>query len=235
MAHSGNYSRMDGRQTNSRKMAMSSQMRDHGLLLGGGDTEKIKREKNRENKRRNKKKLISRNLINILFTTEKDKERDRIRKEKEKLKAFAIPSSRSRTSRTSKQAASRYEGTRPGSRRGGDDISEVTRQSELKVPNSGIDEDFFGYLEEKFNDNGFSFYIEREELKFNEKTDFLGVGGYGEVFKGTWMGMPVAIKLFNRRCHSKKNIFDFIKEIEIVNQMRHPNIIFYMGLTSDEN
>jgi len=85
-----------------------------------------------------------------------------------------------------------------------------------------------------FNENGFSFYIDFNDLKFNYKTDFLGGGGYGEVFKAIWMATPVAVKRFGRKCISKKSIIDFIKEIEIVNQMRHPNIIFYMGVTFDE-
>ena len=48
------------------------------------------------------------------------------------------------------------------------------------------------------------------------------------------MGTPVAVKRFGRKCITKKSIYDFVKEIEIVNQMRHPNIIFYMGVSFDE-
>ena len=48
------------------------------------------------------------------------------------------------------------------------------------------------------------------------------------------MGTPVAVKRFGRKCITRKSIIDFIKEIEIVNQMRHPNIIFYMGVSFDE-
>ena len=97
-----------------------------------------------------------------------------------------------------------------------------------------LDEDAYQYLMKTFNENGFSFYIDFNDLKFNYKTDFLGGGGYGEVFKAIWMATPVAVKRFGRKCISKKSIIDFIKEIEIVNQMRHPNIIFYMGVTFDE-
>lgn len=49
------------------------------------------------------------------------------------------------------------------------------------------------------------------------------------------MGTPVAVKRFGRKCITKKSIIDFVKEIEIVNQMRHPNIIFYMGVTFDDD
>jgi serine/threonine protein kinase len=72
-------------------------------------------------------------------------------------------------------------------------------------------------------------------LIHNNKAELLGVGGYGEVFKAKWMGTNVAVKRFSRKCKEKKSIIDFIKEIEIVNQLRHPNIIFYLGVSFDEN
>lgn len=98
-----------------------------------------------------------------------------------------------------------------------------------------LDRDAYAYLIRTFNDNGFNFYIDINDLKLDYKTDFLGGGGYGEVFKAVWMGTMVAVKRFGRKCIQKKSITDFIKEIEIVNQIRHPNIIFYMGLSFDEH
>lgn len=64
------------------------------------------------------------------------------------------------------------------------------------------------------------------------KADFVGGGGYGDVFKGTWEGAPVAIKKFGKRyLATKKALKDFIKEIEVVNQLRHPNIVQYIGVS----
>ena len=54
-------------------------------------------------------------------------------------------------------------------------------------------------------------------MKFDNKVDLIGSGGYGAVYKAQWMGNPVAVKRFGRKCVSKKSIIDFIKEIEIVN------------------
>eukprot|EP00002_Diphylleia_rotans_P006650 TRINITY_DN1600_c0_g1_i3.p1 TRINITY_DN1600_c0_g1~~TRINITY_DN1600_c0_g1_i3.p1 ORF type:complete len:2451 (+),score=487.30 TRINITY_DN1600_c0_g1_i3:50-7402(+) len=68
--------------------------------------------------------------------------------------------------------------------------------------------------------------VNYSELRFFES---LGSGGFGEVFRGEWRGTEVAIKsLFN---HEKKtNISeDFEKEMEIMVQLRHPNIVLYMG------
>jgi serine/threonine protein kinase len=53
------------------------------------------------------------------------------------------------------------------------------------------------------------------------------------VFRGVWEGAPVAIKRFGKRALGRKAIKDFIKEIEVVNQLRHPNIVQYLGVSID--
>ena len=53
-------------------------------------------------------------------------------------------------------------------------------------------------------------------MKFDFRVDFLGRGGYGEVFKATWDGYPVAVKRFGRKCIIKKSIIDYVKEVQIV-------------------
>lgn len=78
--------------------------------------------------------------------------------------------------------------------------------------------------------------IDFSDIKFDVKTDFLANGGYGDVFKGTWEGAPVAIKRFGKRYLStKKAIRDFIKEIEVLNFLRHPNIVQYLGVSLDNS
>lgn len=77
-----------------------------------------------------------------------------------------------------------------------------------------------------FEQSGFSSFIDFSELKFDLKADFVGGGGYGDVFKGTWEGALVAVKKFGKRyLATKKALKDFIKEIEVLNQLRHPNIV----------
>jgi len=68
-----------------------------------------------------------------------------------------------------------------------------------------------------FKASGFNFFIEFDELKFDSKTDFIGGGGYGDVFQGKWMGTKVAVKKFGKRYITRKAVKDFIKEIEVVN------------------
>lgn len=85
-----------------------------------------------------------------------------------------------------------------------------------------------------FKENGFESFIDFKELNFDSKSDFIGGGGYGEVFKAKWVGTQVAIKRFGKRHMSKKALKDFIKEIEMLNQLRHPNIVLYMGVSFDQ-
>ena len=86
-----------------------------------------------------------------------------------------------------------------------------------------------------FKANGFNFFIEFDELQFEPKDDFIGGGGYGDVYLGKWLGTQVAIKRFGKRYLTKKAVKDFIKEIEVANQLRHPNIVLYMGVTCDDS
>ena len=59
----------------------------------------------------------------------------------------------------------------------------------------------------------------------------LGQGGFGDVFKARWNGTRVAVKKFGKRRMTGKAMQDFIKEIEMLNQLRHPNIVLYMGVS----
>ena len=80
---------------------------------------------------------------------------------------------------------------------------------------------------------GFSFIINFEELRFDAKADLIGSGGYGDVFKGGWLGVVVAVKKFGKRYVNRKAIKEFIKEIEVLHGLRHPNIVLYMGVAFD--
>ena len=102
---------------------------------------------------------------------------------------------------------------------------------------------------------GFNFYIPFSELKFIKK---IGEGGFGEVYLGIWNKKKVAIKKFyfkNKQkdpFHLKKNskefqnkipnnlnlksiLLKFIKEIDIISNLRHPNIVLFMGASISNN
>lgn len=56
----------------------------------------------------------------------------------------------------------------------------------------------------------------------NYVTVFVGKGRYGEVWRGTWMGESVAVKIF-----SSRDEHSWFRETEIYNtvQLRHDNIL----------
>lgn len=70
-------------------------------------------------------------------------------------------------------------------------------------------------------------------IKFREITldEKIGEGGYGEVFKGKWLGQDVAVKEFGRHSKNKAKLNNFIKEIQVISNLRHPAIVLYMGMS----
>jgi serine/threonine protein kinase len=54
------------------------------------------------------------------------------------------------------------------------------------------------------------------------------------VYKGKYVGMEIAIKDYmkTRKHHHKE---DFMKEVEIISDLKHPNIVLYMGMCITAN
>jgi hypothetical protein len=67
-------------------------------------------------------------------------------------------------------------------------------------------------------------------IKFKdlEIVEVIGGGGFGVVYKATWLGTPVAVKMLNYTT-SKAVIQEFAAEINLLSGMRHPNICLYIG------
>jgi serine/threonine protein kinase len=57
----------------------------------------------------------------------------------------------------------------------------------------------------------------------------VGIGFFGEVFRGIWNGTDVAIKLFLEQDLTMENMEDFCNEISILSRFRHPNVILFLG------
>jgi hypothetical protein len=53
---------------------------------------------------------------------------------------------------------------------------------------------------------GFNFLIDFKELNFDPKLDYIGGGGYGDVYQGKWLGVKVAIKKFGKKYLNNKAI-----------------------------
>ncbi|CAH8355604.1 unnamed protein product [Eruca vesicaria subsp. sativa] len=69
------------------------------------------------------------------------------------------------------------------------------------------------------------------DIDFSELTvgTRVGIGFFGEVFRGVWNGTDVAIKLFLEQDLTAENMEDFCNEISILSRIRHPNVVLFMG------
>ncbi|XP_039044914.1 serine/threonine-protein kinase EDR1-like isoform X2 [Hibiscus syriacus] len=57
----------------------------------------------------------------------------------------------------------------------------------------------------------------------------VGIGFFGEVFRGVWNGTDVAIKVFLEQDLTAENMEDFCNEISILSRLRHTNVILFLG------
>ncbi|KAG2599738.1 hypothetical protein PVAP13_5KG434300 [Panicum virgatum] len=73
--------------------------------------------------------------------------------------------------------------------------------------------------------------FEEWNIDFSEITigTRVGIGFFGEVFRGIWNGTDVAIKLFLEQDLTTENMEDFCNEIYILSRLRHPNVILFLG------
>ncbi|NGX61668.1 MAG: Serine/threonine-protein kinase StkP [Chlamydiae bacterium] len=68
-----------------------------------------------------------------------------------------------------------------------------------------------------------------------EQGDKLGSGGFADVYRGTWMGKEIAIKVL--KCPPQGGDEEIIEELEneaeIMSQLNHPNIIRFYGVVEN--
>ncbi|KAJ1555463.1 hypothetical protein HK096_006186 [Nowakowskiella sp. JEL0078] len=70
--------------------------------------------------------------------------------------------------------------------------------------------------------------ISKKDISY-EPSDIIGIGGFSSVYKGTWSGNQVAIKIV----HPNVNV-DITNEINILLGLRHPNIVQIYGANIEE-
>ncbi|CAK9267062.1 unnamed protein product [Sphagnum jensenii] len=68
--------------------------------------------------------------------------------------------------------------------------------------------------------------IEFSELRIGIR---VGIGSFGEVFRGIWRGTEVAIKVMLEQDLTTENMQDFCNEISLLSRLRHPNVILFLG------
>lgn len=69
------------------------------------------------------------------------------------------------------------------------------------------------------------------EINFNDLKlqKIIGAGAFGEVIKGTYCGTPVVVKRMLRTKITEDNLRMFGNEIQLMMNLRHPNIVQFIG------
>ena len=79
----------------------------------------------------------------------------------------------------------------------------------------------------------FSWVVNREEI--NTTQVVLGKGGWGEVKVAHFRGLKVAAKCLHEVIISSYNMSAFSREMNIASKMRHPNLLQFIGATTEGN
>eukprot|EP00002_Diphylleia_rotans_P016600 TRINITY_DN322_c0_g2_i1.p1 TRINITY_DN322_c0_g2~~TRINITY_DN322_c0_g2_i1.p1 ORF type:complete len:2542 (+),score=316.64 TRINITY_DN322_c0_g2_i1:99-7724(+) len=78
------------------------------------------------------------------------------------------------------------------------------------------------------NRRDFMMHIPYKEIRFGK---LIGQGSFGDVYCGEWRGTEVAIKKLTDRKIDQDLMQSFVSEISVMVDLRHPNIVLYMGAT----
>ncbi|KAM7471089.1 hypothetical protein LguiA_009272 [Lonicera macranthoides] len=65
-----------------------------------------------------------------------------------------------------------------------------------------------------------------EDITLGER---IGLGSYGEVYRGDWHGTEVAVKKFLDQALTVESLEEFKSEVRIMKRARHPNVVLFMG------
>ena len=69
--------------------------------------------------------------------------------------------------------------------------------------------------------------VDYTEIK---KTKLIGKGKFGKVYKAIWREKTVAVKILNESKNIKKDVLiEFVREVQIMSDLRHPNVLLFMG------
>ncbi|AQN68650.1 protein tyrosine kinase (PTK) family protein [Saudi moumouvirus] len=68
--------------------------------------------------------------------------------------------------------------------------------------------------------------VDFDEIELGES---LGTGGFGTVYKATWKGTEVAVKVISSQNITKNMEQAFYDEIRVMTKLRHPNVVLFMA------
>ena len=70
-------------------------------------------------------------------------------------------------------------------------------------------------------------------LDKSDKRNFLGEGGFGEVWRGRYVVTDVAVKMYKTAGGSEETKRMWFREIDIHSKLVHPNVVLILGATED--
>eukprot|EP00241_Pyramimonas_parkeae_P000037 CAMPEP_0114241106 /NCGR_PEP_ID=MMETSP0058-20121206/9460_1 /TAXON_ID=36894 /ORGANISM="Pyramimonas parkeae, CCMP726" /LENGTH=1456 /DNA_ID=CAMNT_0001353619 /DNA_START=116 /DNA_END=4486 /DNA_ORIENTATION=+ len=76
--------------------------------------------------------------------------------------------------------------------------------------------------------------LAEHECKFSDISmhEVIGMGAFGKVYKAVWMGTDVAVKDFSCQQVTESLLEDFRSEALLMRNLRHPNIMLFMGVVT---
>ena len=87
--------------------------------------------------------------------------------------------------------------------------------------------------EHEVRDRESSWIVSRNDITMTEK--ILGRGGWGEVRVARFHGLEVAAKVLHETIISEYNLSLFSREMDIASKIRHPNLLQFIGATTEGN
>ncbi|XP_011406875.2 PREDICTED: probable serine/threonine-protein kinase drkD [Amphimedon queenslandica] len=78
-----------------------------------------------------------------------------------------------------------------------------------------------------------SWVVSRNDIRMTER--ILGRGGWGEVRVARFHGLEVAAKVLHETIISEYNVSLFSREMNIASKLRHPNLLQFIGATTEGN
>ena len=78
-----------------------------------------------------------------------------------------------------------------------------------------------------------SWVVSRNDIRMTER--ILGRGGWGEVRVACFHGLEIAAKVLHETIISEYNVSLFSREMNIASKIRHPNLLQFIGATTEGN
>ncbi|CAD7695962.1 unnamed protein product [Ostreobium quekettii] len=110
-----------------------------------------------------------------------------------------------------------------GIRQLSDTIQDVLLETTASIKNAVLDA---GTAENDSCD----WQIKASELELEGR---IGMGSFGEVYKGYWRGTDVAVKRILEQDFTEQHMKEFRMEIAIMMRLRHPNVLLFMGAVTE--